>query len=86
MPTLEEVAQQSLEQRLGVCPAPPRNLAAAIRGQSEAALVRRPDAANWAPTEILCHLQDIEVETAPANMALERAAGSPSLAAAHRRR
>lgn len=60
MPTLEEVAQQSLEQRLGRMSRTAEDLAAAIRGQSEAVLVRRPDAANWAPTEILCHLRDIE--------------------------
>ena len=36
------------------------DLAAAIRGQSEAALVRRPDGKNWAATEVVCHLRDIE--------------------------
>ena len=36
------------------------DLAAAIRGQSEAALVRRPDGKNWAANEIICHLRDIE--------------------------
>src|SRR5262245_7263171 len=60
MPTLEEVAQQSVEQRLGRMSRTADDLAAAIRGQSEAVLVRRPDATNWAPNEILCHLRDIE--------------------------
>jgi len=60
MPTLEEVAEQSREQRLGRMSRTADDLAAAIRGQSEAALGRRPDAKNWAPTEILCHLRDVE--------------------------
>ena len=60
MPTLEEVAQQSREERLGRMSRTPDDLGAAIRGQSEATLVRRPDATNWAPNEIICHLRDIE--------------------------
>jgi DinB superfamily len=36
------------------------DLAAAIQGQHEAALVRRPDATSWAAKEIVCHLRDIE--------------------------
>jgi hypothetical protein len=60
MPTLEEVAKQSREERLGRMSRTPDDLGAAIRGQSEASLVRRPDAKNWAPNEILCHLRDIE--------------------------
>ena len=60
MPTLEEVAKQSREERLGRMARTPDDLATAIRGHSDAALVRRPDATNWAPNEILCHLRDIE--------------------------
>jgi hypothetical protein len=60
MPTLEEVAKQSLEERLGRMSLTADDFTAAIRGQSEAALVRRPDAKNWAPNEIICHLRDIE--------------------------
>jgi DinB family protein len=60
MPTLEEVAQQSREERLGRMSRTPDDLGDAIRGQGEATLVRRPDAKNWAPTEIICHLRDIE--------------------------
>ena len=36
------------------------DLTAAIQGQTEAALARRPDAASWAAKEIVCHLRDIE--------------------------
>src|SRR5262249_52073677 len=35
-------------------------LAAAIKGQSDAVLSRRPDAKNWAAKEIVCHLRDTE--------------------------
>jgi len=48
MPTLAEVAKQPLEQRLGRMSRTADDLAAAIGGQSEAALVRRPDGKNWA--------------------------------------
>ena len=60
MPTLEEIAKQSRDERLGRLSRTPDDLAAAIRGQSEAALVRRPDGRNWAPKEVVCHMRDIE--------------------------
>jgi hypothetical protein len=60
MPTLEEVAKQPLEERLGRLSRTADDLAAAIRGQSEAALVRPPDGKNWAANEAICHLRDIE--------------------------
>lgn len=60
MPTLEDVAKQPLEQRLGRMSGTADDLAAAIRGQSEATLVRRPDGKNWAANEVTCHLRDIE--------------------------
>jgi DinB superfamily len=60
MPTREEVAKQPLEQRLGRMSRTADDLAAAIRGQSETALVRRPDGKNWAANEVICHLRDIE--------------------------
>src|SRR5881409_1649641 len=60
MPTREEVAKQPWEQRLGRMSRTAEDLAAAIRGQSEAVLVRRPDAKNWAANEVICHLRDIE--------------------------
>ncbi|MBI3455288.1 MAG: DinB family protein [Candidatus Rokubacteria bacterium] len=60
MTTIEEVARQPLAQRLARIERTPDDLAAAIRGRSEAALSRRPDAKNWAAKEILCHLRDTE--------------------------
>ncbi len=60
MPTLEEVARQSLEQRLDRMSRTAEDLASAIHGQSETALVRRPDSKNWAANEVICHLRDIE--------------------------
>jgi len=60
MPTLEEAAKQPPEQRLGRMSRTAHDLAAAIHGQSEAALVRRPDGKNWAANEVICHLRDIE--------------------------
>ena len=60
MPTLEEVAKQSLEEHLSRMSRTADDLAAAIRGQSETALVRRPDGKTWAATEVICHLRDSE--------------------------
>ena len=60
MPTLEEVARQSREERLDRMSRTADDLAAAIRGRSEAALVRRPDGKNWAANEVICHVRDVE--------------------------
>ena len=60
MPTMEEVAKQPREQRLARMTRTPDDLAAAIRGQSEEILSRRPDAKNWAAREVVCHLRDTE--------------------------
>jgi uncharacterized damage-inducible protein DinB len=60
MPTMEEYAKQPLEQRLQRMTRTADELAAAIRGQSDAVLSRRPDAKNWAAKEIICHLRDTE--------------------------
>jgi hypothetical protein len=60
MPTLEEYAKQPLEQRLARLGRTADELAAAIRGQPEPVLSRRPDAKNWAAKEVLCHLRDTE--------------------------
>src|SRR3990170_589063 len=60
MPTMEEYLKQPLEQRLLRLERTADDLAAAIHGRSDAALSRRPDAGNWAPKEVVCHLRDIE--------------------------
>ena len=60
MPTMEEVARQPAELRLNRMARTADDLAAAIHGQSEAVLVRRPDLKSWAGKEIICHLRDTE--------------------------
>jgi hypothetical protein len=60
MPTMEEYAKQPLAQRLARLERTAGDLAAAIQGQSEAVLARRPDAKNWAAKEVVCHLRDTE--------------------------
>ena len=60
MPTMEEYAKQPREQRMQRLARTAEELAAAIRGASEAVLARRPDAKNWAPKEVACHLRDAE--------------------------
>lgn len=60
MPTMDEVAKQPLPQRLQRMGRTADDLAAAIRGQNDAALSRRPDGKNWAAKEALCHLRDTE--------------------------
>jgi uncharacterized damage-inducible protein DinB len=60
MPTLEEYAKQSAAQRLERLTRTADQLTAAIKGQSETVLARRPDAKNWAAKEVVCHLRDTE--------------------------
>jgi hypothetical protein len=60
MPTMEEYAKQTPAQRLERLTRTADELAAAVKGQSEAVLSRRPDAKNWAAKEIVCHLRDTE--------------------------
>ena len=60
MPTMEEYATQPREQRMQRLARTADELAAAIKGQDDAALSRRPDAKNWAAKEIVCHLRDTE--------------------------
>ena len=60
MPTMEEYARQTREQRMQRLTRTADELSAAIKGQAEAVLGRRPDAKNWAANEIVCHLRDTE--------------------------
>ena len=60
MPTMEEYAKQPTALRLKRLESTADELAAVIRGQSEAVLARRPDAKNWAAKEVICHLRDAE--------------------------
>lgn len=60
MLTQDEVAKLSLEERLERLAEGADRLAAAVAGQDESVLARRPDAKNWAPKEVVCHLRDTE--------------------------
>jgi uncharacterized damage-inducible protein DinB len=60
MPSMEEVATQPREQRLARLTRTADELAAAIKGQSESVLARRPDPKNWAAKEVVCHLRDTD--------------------------
>jgi len=60
MSTMEDVAKQPLEQRLGRMARSADDFATALKGQSEAGLARRPDAKNWAAKEVVCHVRDTE--------------------------
>lgn len=54
MPTREEYTKQPLEWRLERLERTADDLAAPMRGRSDADLLRRPDAKNWSATEIVC--------------------------------
>jgi hypothetical protein len=58
--TRDELDRQPVEQRLERMAQAADDLAAAIRGRSEAALTRRPAPTSWAGVEIVCHLRDTE--------------------------
>ena len=60
MPTMEEYASQPREQRMKRLERTADEVMAAIRGQSDAVLSRRPDTRNWAAKEVVCHLRDVE--------------------------
>jgi DinB family protein len=60
MTTLEEHAKRPREQRLQHLTRTADDLSAAVKGQSEATLCRRPDGKNRAAKEVVCHLRDTE--------------------------
>jgi hypothetical protein len=60
MATMEEYAKLPMDQRLMRLEKTADELAAVIKGQSGAALAKRPDPKNWASVEIICHLRDTE--------------------------
>ena len=57
MTTLEEYAKRPREQRLQHLTRTADDLSAAVKGQSEVTLCRRPDDKNWAAKEVVCHLR-----------------------------
>jgi uncharacterized damage-inducible protein DinB len=60
MLTIDDYARQPREQRMQRLARTADELAAAIEGQDDAVLSRRPDAKNWAAKEVICHLRDAE--------------------------
>ena len=60
MPTIEDYAKQPRERRIERLTRTADDLAAAVAGQADGAMSRRPDATNWAAKEIVCHLRDTE--------------------------
>jgi uncharacterized damage-inducible protein DinB len=60
MPTMEEYARQTREQRLARAARTADELAAAVRGKDDATVSKRPDGKNWAAKEVICHLRDAE--------------------------
>jgi DinB family protein len=79
MPTMEEYAKLPVADRMKRLTRTADELAATIRGRDDAALSRRPDAKNWAPKEVVCHLRDIE-EMFIARFGLILAMDDPKLA------
>ena len=60
MPTIEDVAKLSVEERLARMARTADELAVAISGQPESMLARRPGVKAWAAKEVICHLRDTE--------------------------
>ena len=60
MLTHDDVANMSLTERLERLATAADTLAATITGHGEPVIARRPDAKNWAPKEVVCHLRDAE--------------------------
>jgi len=60
MPSMEEYAKQPRDARIQRLTRTADELAAAVKGQSDAVLSRRPDEKNWAAKEVVCHLRDAE--------------------------
>src|SRR5713101_3173564 len=60
MPTRQDYLRQPVERQLTRLAGTADELTEAIRNRSAAQLARRPDAANWSATEIICHLRDVE--------------------------
>jgi uncharacterized damage-inducible protein DinB len=57
---MEEWGRRPRVERLARLGRTAADLAEAFRGRDAPTLTRRPDAKNWAPIEVLCHLRDAE--------------------------
>lgn len=60
MPSIEDYAQVPREQRMERLVRTPGEFSAAVSGRSDDLLSRRPDGKNWAATEVICHMRDLE--------------------------
>ena len=60
MPTMDDYLARPLADRLERLRTTLDELTAATRGKNDAVLSRRPDHRSWSPTEIVCHLRDVE--------------------------
>ena len=60
MATVAEYQAMSARQRLQRLKRTPDEVARTIEGKTDDALGRRPAERQWSPTEIICHLRDVE--------------------------
>jgi DinB family protein len=60
MPTPDDWATRPIEERLQRLARTADEITLAVRGATESALSRRPEAASWAAKEVVCHLRDAE--------------------------
>ena len=60
MPTPEEYEKLPADASLRRLATTPDQLGEALAGHPESVLTRRPGPRSWAPTEIVCHLRDVE--------------------------
>jgi hypothetical protein len=60
MPSIEEYARRTREERLARIARTPDELTDVVHRADGARLARRPASKSWAPTEVICHLRDNE--------------------------
>ena len=60
MATIDEYLTGPVAVRLARLRSTPDEISRLLADLDEAALCRRPDAREWSPTEIVCHLRDVE--------------------------
>ena len=60
MPTMDEYLTRPVGVRLDRLRSTPEEIARLLEGRDAAALSRRPHRREWSPTEIVCHLRDVE--------------------------
>jgi hypothetical protein len=60
MPTMDEYLTRPVDARLGRLRSTPDELNRLLADRTAATLARRPAEREWSPTEIVCHLRDVE--------------------------